>query len=470
MKNAIRALAIVIIGWVAAAAAGSTIHLNLTLEPQETLPFIPVTFRVRAINTGSTPAVLPLGVRLDVRTGSEDWKAICFAHAETNGCADSFPVEVEEGPPSIELAPGEERVLDFLAGPDSPPWIGHRDLLEAGTYRLRLVTWGVYPGWEAITSNEAVLTIRTPTGEDAGAWKLISGLAHISVEKGLFADQLWSLYPTSIYTAITRRGTSVSGDWRGYLDSYTEVLGKNPPTGFADFFKHEMAVAHRHLRNAAMHEFDVQKAYQHNEAARALLQELVGKETEARLKAEAAKVIEENLLTLAEIEEVVDRLRLRNPAPACERARVALVKEALADLMSSASDKAQKTLSGIIADLDKYEVDAAKTPPDMHAALASLEQAASRIETAIKSEWISPTDGTKALKGLVAAAELSARKAIDASTKAPKVKKSDLDLARRKFEEGRTAAATGDFKKAIGRFREALHKAQGASSARGSFC
>jgi hypothetical protein len=468
LKNAIRALAIavVIIGSVASAAAGSTIHLNFTVEPAETLPFIPVAFRVRAINTGSAPAVLPIGVRLAIRTGSEDWKPVCFAHAETNGCADTFPVE--EGP-RIELAPGEERVLDFLPGLNSPPWFAHPDLREPGTHRLRLTTWGEFPGSEEISSNEAVLTITTPTGEDAGAWKLIAG---DPTNRGVFADQLWDLYPNSVYTAITPRVVAQDKtDWKAYLDAYTEVLGKNPPTGFADAFKRGMVEAHRQLMRDAAHQFDVQKAFQHTEAARALLQELVTKETEARLKLEAAKVLEENIMTLAEIEDLIEQLRFLKPGPACERADVKHVRSALVELMRRAEDKqAETTLGEAIADLDKYEAGAAKTPPDMHAALAWLDQAASRIETALKHEWIPSTDGTNALKALARAAELSATKAIDASTKEPKVKQSDLDLAKRKSEEGRAAVEAGDFKKAISRFREAVHKAEGASSARGSFC
>ena len=44
------------------------------------------------------------------------------------------------------------------------------------------------------------------------------------------------------------------------------------------------------------------------------------------------------------------------------------------------------------------------------------------------------------------------------------------DLAKRKAEEARGFVEAGDFKKAISRFREALHKAEGSSPARGSFC
>ena len=454
------------VGSAATAAAASAVQLHFSVEPEETLPYIPVTFRVRAINTGSAPALLPIGVRLEARIGSEDWNPICFVDTETNGCALTFPVE--EGP-RIELAPGEERVLDFLAGPESPLWFRHRDLLEPGTYRLRLVTWGEFEGWEAVTSNEAVLTIRTPTGEDAGAWKLIGGAPS---NIGLFADQLWTLYPNSVYTATTPRGAPARGDWKAYLDAYTEVLTLNPPPGFADFFKHQIGLAHTYLLDEVARKFDVQRAFQHAQAARAIFEELVGKETEFEVKAEAAKMLEGNGLTLAAIEAYVERARYYKPAPECERAGVKAVRDALVELMASdgASDTAKKALTAILADLDQFEIEAAKTPPDMHAALASLEQAASRIETAVKSEWISSTDGTSALKALASAARSSATKAIDAASNATGAKRSDLDLAKRKAEEARGFVEAGDFKKAISRFREALHKAEGSSPARGSFC
>ena len=474
MRNAIRVLTVACIGWVAVAAAGNTIRLSFTVVPEETLPFIPVHFQLRAVNTGSAAATLPVVIRLEARTGAADWAGVCLGISEHSDCTQPLPVQLPEDsnlsdlPPSIELAPGEERVLDFLAGPDSPPWFAHADLWKPGTYRLRLVTVGHPTGTGPITSNEAVLTIATPTGEDAGAWKLIGG---DPFSRGGFADQLWSLYPNSVYTAITPRGIVAYNQPKNYLAAFTEVLGKNPPQGFVDAFKREMATAHTRLMEDAAHEFDVQKAFQHADAARRLYQELAGKETEAKLKAEAASAIENDSLTLARVEEYVDNLRFLKPASACERADVKRSRSALIELMRRAEDKqAEKTLGDAIANLDKYEADAAKTPPEMHAALASLEQAANRIETAVKGEWIPTTDGMDALKALARAAELSATKAIDASSKEPKVKQSDLDLAKRKLEEARAMIEAGDFKQAISRFREALHKAESASPARGSFC
>ncbi len=473
MKNAIRILTIAIIGGIATAADASPIRLVFSVEPAETLPSVPVTFRVRAINNGSAPAALPIRVRLEARTGSAEWHSVCFAAAEHSTCSIPLPLKFEGiGPFMIELATGEERVLDFLAGPNSPPWLSHPDLLSPGTYQLRLVTWGDYPDAASIISNEAELTIRTPTGADAGAWELISGgTPHFNLDRGRFAEPLWSLYPSSVYTAMTPRRVPATADWNGYLNAFTEVLEKNPPRGYADVFKHEIAVAHIHLMGEAMHELNVRKAFEHEEAARALLQELVDKETEYGLKTEAAKRIEQDLLTLAEIESMVGQYRFRTPTPvACERALVNVLRSTLVDLMASASDKAKRALADAITDLDEYDLDATKTPADMHAALTRLEQAASRIETAMKSQGIPSEAGTKGLNVLAGAAELSARKAVEASSKEQSAKQTDLDLAKRKYEEGRVAAEAGDFKKAISRFREALHKAQGASSARGTFC
>jgi len=470
VNNAIRILTLTIVGF-AAASSVAAIRLDFAVEPAETLPSIPVAFRLRAINTGTAPEALPTRVRLEARTGAEDWHPVCFATSEHDECTMHLPLAFDTAwPSSIELAPGETRVLDYLPGPDSPPWLDHPDLLKPGTYRLRLVPWSEAVHEEPIKSNEAILTIQTPAGADAGAWQLISGLKHVSLERGLLADQLWSLFPTSIYTAITPRNVPGRGDWNGYLNAFTEVLGKNPPAGFADAFNHARAVAHIHLMDEAMDEFNVQKAFQHEEAARVLLEVLVGKETEAGLKAEAADLIEQNVMTLADIEDVVNRLRTGAPAPDCERAQVKVVRSALVNVITIAVDKAKKTLATAIADLDRYDADASTTPPDMDAALASLEQAAGRIETAMKTEGLSPEEGRKALKGLAGSAELSATKAINASASEPNRKQSDLDLAQRKLEEAQAIARNGDFKKAISRFREALHKAQGASAARGAFC
>jgi hypothetical protein len=218
----------------AATAAGGQIRLDFALDPAQSLPGIPVTFRVRAINMGSAPATLKaVTLRLERRDGDQ-WVPITLLGWEHRGWGTALPqepieTEAELQPaPGTTLAPGAELVLDYLAGPTSPPWLTHPDLLRPGVFQLRLVTWS--PGEvEEIISNEVTLTIQTPTGQDAGAWDLIKGSQHIMLQRGSFAEQLWSLYPDSIYTSITPRGTRRRGDYNAYLNNSRLSTGITKP-------------------------------------------------------------------------------------------------------------------------------------------------------------------------------------------------------------------------------------------------
>jgi len=469
-------LSVVILALTAVSAAASTIKLSFALNPAETLPGIPVTFRVEALNTGPAPAPIPRFFVLEVTPPNGE----PFLASGDRSNTEAYVVREDErdGSPIIVPSSGLQR-LDWWASSTSP-WYQSRFWIEPGQYRLRLIADESLtrvalgrrvldlsePGLtDPVVSNEVTLTIQTPNGVDAEVWKLIRDTGHYHWLSAL-ANQVWDLYPDSEYTAYMVRSF---GSDREMIDSFGASLRKNPRGTFGDDYRTAMVAAHV-ARMLEFVETDVQRAFEESEAARKLLEEILARDTSPGFKKGARERLEVDVMTLAELTDYHRRINgIRSPG--CERAQVASARNSLFDTITGgSSDKARKAITDIAGHLERYAGEASKTPPDMVAALGDLEQAVANLETAVKNQLVSAEDGTRLLKALSAAAELSATKAIEVADKSPGAKRSDIELARRKFEEGRAASQGGDFKKAVARFKEALHKAQGASSARGMFC
>ncbi|MDP9192847.1 MAG: hypothetical protein M3P06_14190 [Acidobacteriota bacterium] len=469
-------LSTILVTLTAVSASASTIKLSFALDPAETLPGIPVTFRVEALNTGPAPARVPRFFVLQV-TPPNGEPFLASGH-RSNSEAYVVREEHRDGSSIIVPTAGLQR-LDWWASSTSP-WYQSRFWIEPGQYRLRLIADESLPNvalgerildlsapglTDPVVSNEVTLTIQNPTGVDAEVWKLIRDTGHYHWLSAL-ANQVWDLYPDSEYTAYMVRKF---GSDQEMIDSFGASLRKNPRGTFGDDYRMAMVAAHV----ARMLEFvdtDVQRAFVESEESRKLLEEILARDTSPGFKKGARERLEVDVMTMAELTDYHRRINgIRSPA--CERAQVASARNSLfATITGGSSDKARKAITDIVGHLEKYIGEASKTPPDMVAALGDLEQAVANLEAAVRNQLVSAEDGTRFLKALSAAAELSATKAIEAADKSAGAKRSDIELARRKCEEGRTASQGGDFKKAMARFREALHKAQGASSARGSFC
>lgn len=159
-------------------ALGSPIRMTLALHPPRTLPGIPVTFRVEAVNTADVAAILPQWVVLEV-TPESGQPFLTVAGIPRSEQRAALLVDEDER----SLGAGEIRRLDFWAGPESPPWWAGPFWLEPGNYSLRLIAGqglekhgsDVLTLEEAylvdpIISNATVLTIEVPSGVDAEVW------------------------------------------------------------------------------------------------------------------------------------------------------------------------------------------------------------------------------------------------------------------------------------------------------------
>ena len=104
------------------------------------------------------------------------------------------------------------------------------------------------------------------------------------------------------------------------------------------------------------------------------------------------------------------------------------------------------------------------------AALGELKDAAGYIEAAKMNEVVDAATGQRYLETIVSVASRVASNAILAAQRDSSADVNKLDQARRKFDQGQSFRVAGKAKDAILMFRDAVSKAQEASSARIPSC
>lgn len=238
--------------------ASSPVRLTLRVEPSAELPGIPVTLHVEALNTSDAVASIPNSVAMQVTPGNGGAPFVAVAALRGEAGDTSFPgVSGSE----IQLAPRERRDLTIWSALDVTLLTQDRRLFEPGEYRLRLfidpalptldyLSVGALSGNEQlvdpIVSNEAVLTVLTPTGDDAAVFALIKSLNDPRGWPVELAERIWSEHPHSRYApyavpsnladrtrqaallraAINKAPTSLIADWhRLYLADISNDFG-----------------------------------------------------------------------------------------------------------------------------------------------------------------------------------------------------------------------------------------------------
>jgi len=456
----------------AASAAANPVRLTFALEPAESLPGIPVTFRVAAVNTGSVPASLPSHVRLEMITGATT--SIAFPGARGENDLVAFPLFGDVA--SIALEPGEERRLHYFGAAGSPPWFCDERLQRPGVYRLRLradreLSDGHWvPSPDPAISNEVVLTITAPSGVDAEAWALIGG-GNVCLGWDMHKAALWNEHPDSVYTSMTVRPHDRL-DVAAALASLQATLAKNPPEGFADGLRLSIANRHIMLMESAITDGDVQLAFEHTEAARALFEELAMKDTVAEIKAAAQQSIRTDILTRAELDDYESRNRLAAPPrPRCETDQISAVRAEVAQSAANPgkSAKARAKLEAVVKHLDAYAAEVRKSSPAMSQALHELRGAVTEIDNASRS-LIGADEGMRWMSGIVNAAAMSAQKAVEVAAADSAARANMLTQAQQNFAEAQSAANQLDFRNAARLYKAALDKAEMATTTRGTFC
>jgi hypothetical protein len=272
--------------------AGNAV-LTLSLDPPQTLPGIPVTFRVTATNTASKAITLPNRVVLQVtpEKGASFLTAAGIPRSQT--VVTTFPVE--DLP--VRLAPGESRRLDYWAMPDSPPWYAGPFWLEPGNYKLRLIADdGLSEDKltgdgltlrepflkEPLVSNEALLTILTPAGVDAEVWRLAKEADSWNWQDRI-AEKVWGKFPSSEYAAYLVPPNG--GDDIHQIELLTRCIERRPRGAYGASFRLDLARAHiRRVTEILLGDGDVAAAFKASEAARVLLDDILQSDTEPTIK------------------------------------------------------------------------------------------------------------------------------------------------------------------------------------------
>jgi hypothetical protein len=111
--------------------------------------------------------------------------------------------------------------------------------------------------------------------------------------------------------------------------------------------------------------------------------------------------------------------------------------------------------------LAKADIELGKTPPDRRAALNNIEDAVGDVEAAVEHGLLAAARGNTIMLLLADEARTLAKTAIgEAVARAGEL--SEIVDAERRFAEGDVHLAAGAYKQAVGRYRDALSKAESA--------
>jgi hypothetical protein len=276
------------------------------------------------------------------------------------------------------------------------------------------------------------VTVRQPSGADAEVWgKYLRGKRNVFVALTEIQSTLWTDYPGSVYTSLLIPPHDTHSATAAILALQTQ-LARNPPMGAANGAKLELAYEHFQVMNEAIiKRGNVQEAHVHAEAAKALLDELLGRETEAEVAKNADDMLG-SYKTAEDLQAWLDERRNLSPNRECEQALIGASYTEIGQLVAApdTTDKERAKLKTVHDRIEAYGLAAfQKKPADMSTALSELHVAAVELESARHLQLVDPALAAKWLAALSAAAELSARHAVDAACKDVGVKKSLLDVA-----------------------------------------
>jgi hypothetical protein len=206
--------AFAILGFVGVPVAGQ-VTLSFASIPEQTLPGIPVNFRLTISSASAQPVILRNGALLEVtpengaafyvRSMGDDWYEPIRQASETEKWSDTI---------SIQPASSRDYYWIVDCALTENAFFVDRRLSKPGKYSLRIevLPEGVLDksSGQALWSNAATLTVVQPQGDDAAVWAMMlsrSGRDGFSLEDwvtaGQFgiADEIFAKYPHSAYQA-----------------------------------------------------------------------------------------------------------------------------------------------------------------------------------------------------------------------------------------------------------------------------
>lgn len=119
-------------------------------------------------------------------------------------------------------------------------------------------------------------------------------------------------------------------------------------------------------------------------------------------------------------------------------------------------DKAEDAYQALQTALEEL----AKTPPDNQAAIGNIEGAVGDLEAAVKDELLNPLEGKYLMDQLAQAARQLAANAIAAAEAQPEADMAIITEAKNYLDEGNMLRASGAYKDAVNKYKDALAKAE----------
>lgn len=208
----------------------AAVTMNLLLEPQRTIPGIPVVLNVKIFNDSSLEYHVPGKAILHVAAGETQFDAI--ASSRTDYTIGSFG----EGAASKVISPmasGDFSYWDAFAGPS---WLCDRRLMQPGTYKLRLEVFEPGDDSSTLTSNEATLVVEEPQGSEAELWKELSKDDPGCFWPSSMTPGLWNKYHPTRYTQFAIPPASTADD-DVELAYFDKAIAVDPSAPVADLHR-----------------------------------------------------------------------------------------------------------------------------------------------------------------------------------------------------------------------------------------
>ena len=282
--------AVAILGFVGVPVAGQ-VTLSFASIPEQTLPGIPVNFRLTISSASAQPVILRNGALLEVtpengaafyvRSMGDDWYEPIQQASETEKWSDTI---------SIQPASSRDYYWIVDCALTENAFFADRRLSKPGKYSLRIevLPEGVLDksSGQALWSNAATLTVVQPQGDDAAVWAMMlsrSGRDGFSLEDwvtaGQFgiADEIFAKYPHSAYlpyVACFKGGTLP--ERIGYVQA---AMALNPKGPIADRLKLDLAALHTFIADEARASLDADGAIAELGIARQLARDVQAQST-----------------------------------------------------------------------------------------------------------------------------------------------------------------------------------------------
>ncbi len=246
-----------------AGTASSQTTVSLDLQPETTLPGLPVALALTVANTSPSTVVLANGVNVEV-TAADGTSFFATWDGRTSV---PFPAEIARDL-SVPSSGTRELYLPLeptLAGPEI---FNDRRLSQPGTYHLRAHLYELHGDGSttSVTSDSTALHVRAPQGADAAAWSLLLSARPDGWTPGdwvtdgpAVATRILAHYPHSRYAAYAVLVYPArTHDER--LDGIARVLADNPGGPVADLLALVRASVYTLRSNEAFGRGDLEKS------------------------------------------------------------------------------------------------------------------------------------------------------------------------------------------------------------------